>query len=95
MWTENGAERQCAATTMFQDYSGAFCALACLRSSISELNKALRAGRMDRVQRGMTESRFWVQAFLERRASARLHHGYKAPLPDMPDVIIGSGRGKR
>ena len=70
---------------LYQDYSGAFCALACLRSSLMQTAISLRSGRLERAQRALAESRYWVEQVIVRRAVARRHHGYVPPLPDMPD----------
>ena len=67
----------------YWDYSGAFCALACLRSAFSETSKALKVGKLERVQRGLAESRYWVEQIRTRRTVARNHRGYVAPLPEI------------
>jgi hypothetical protein len=44
----------------------------------------MKAGNMVLVARGLTESRYWADQFIERRASARRNRGYVAPLPEGP-----------
>lgn len=75
----------------YWDYSGAYCALVMLRSYIDETTKAFHHHQWEKVRHLLTQSRFWIGQFVERRTVARNHHGYVAPLPDIPDQILTRG----
>jgi hypothetical protein len=81
---------------LYQDYSGAFCALACSRSARSAAKIAIKQGdSFKRIAALFLESEFWMMEFVKRRASARMHRGYIAPLPENARVLELQLQGKR
>ena len=56
---------------MYESYSGAFCALACLRTALNEMKRELRRGNISRYRDRANEAAYFSNQFLLRRESAR------------------------
>jgi hypothetical protein len=58
---------------MYETYDGAFAALACLRSALMSLRKALKQGNMTMVGNHAREVAYFTNEFQSRRNSARAY----------------------
>ena len=56
---------------MFEDYSGAFCALACLRSALTNLKKELSKNNIKACGNYAREVAYFSDEFIKRREKAR------------------------
>jgi hypothetical protein len=63
---------------VYEDYSGAFCALTCLRSALAALKQAVARGQISRVRDHAREAEYFADEFQKRRASARAARRRKA-----------------